>query len=416
MYALIDNNNFYASCERVFDPSLKHKPVLILSSNDGCIIARSNEAKALGIKMGEPFYKYRELAKQNQVAIFSSNFTLYGDMSGRVRATLATLLYDVEVYSIDEIFSDVSGYEDKQALGEQVRDTVVKWTGIPVTVGIAPTKTLAKAAVSIAKKHKGYHGVFYLDSDERRIKLLKHMEIDDIWGIGRQWGKKLRQQGIHKAYDLTEKPNSWIRKHMNVIGLRVADELRGIPCFHAEEQPEAKKSITVSRSFGSKITSFDELAEALSYFASRSAEKLRKEQRLVKYVSVYVRTNYFNKNEPQYRQSKTIELPFYSDYTPDILNAATKALESIFQEGYNYKKCGILLTDLIDSNQYCDDLFNEGNKDANHKLMEAIDGLNQKMGSSTVSYATTLGQGQWKPNSNLKSKSYTTKWDELVEI
>ena len=242
------------------------------------------------------------------------------------------------------------------------------------------------------------------------------MEIDDIWGIGRQWGKKLRQQGIHKAYDLTEKPNSWIRKHMNVIGLRVADELRGIPCFHAEEQPEAKKSITVSRSFGSKITSFDELAEALSYFASRSAEKLRKEQRLVKYVSVYVRTNYFNKNEPQYRQSKTIELPFYSDYTPDILNAATKALESIFQEGYNYKKCGILLTDLIDSNQYCDDLFNEGNKDANHKLMEAIDWLNQKMGSSTVSYATTLGQGQWKPNSNLKSKSYTTKWDELVEI
>jgi len=286
--ALLDCNNFYASCERVFNPALNGKPIVILSNNDGCIIARSNEAKVLGIPMGEPYFKAKHIIENNNVKVFSSNYTLYGDMSARVMATLAEFVKDIEIYSIDEAFIDLTNYPEPEKLAKTIRQAVGQWTGIPVSIGIGQTKTLAKAANLVAKKYKHYNGVFRIDSEERRQKVLKSMPVGNVWGIGRQTNKKLASCNINSAYDLSIQPDNWIKSNLTICGLRTAHELRGNSCITFEETPEPRKSIVVSRSFGGTVFELQAIKEALSNFAERAAVKLRGDGLLAKRAQVFL--------------------------------------------------------------------------------------------------------------------------------
>ena len=301
MYALVDCNNFFASCERVFNPALREQPIVVLSNNDGCVIARSNEAKKLGLKMGDPFFKVKDIIEKNGIHVFSSNYVLYGDMSSRVMKILSDFVKDVEVYSIDESFLDLTGYEEYYNLleyGKQIVHTVSRNTGIPVSMGIAPTKTLAKVASKFAKKYKRYGGVCIIDSEEKREKALKLFDIEDVWGVGRQYAKLLNYHGIKTAYDFTLKPESFIRKHMKVGGVRTWKELRGIPC-HSLEQPQDKKSICTSRSFGETVTDYPTLSEAVSNFAAACARKLREQNSCAGMITVFILTNRFRADLPQ---------------------------------------------------------------------------------------------------------------------
>jgi DNA polymerase V len=295
MLALVDCNNFYASCERVFDPSLRTKAVVVLS-NDGCIVARSAEAKALGLQMGEPYFKVRELLERHKVAVFSSNYALYGDMSQRVMKTLQQFSPEVEIYSIDEAFLNLQAFRDLPGLARQIRETVRQWTGLPVSVGIAPTKTLAKVANDTAKKKAGYNGVCVLDTPEVWEPLLNEFEVGEVWGIGPQYKELLNKHGVNTALEFSRLPETWLRKHMSVVGARTAQELRGQPCNELELHADPKKGITVSRSFGKRITEFPELEQALAAYISRAGEKLRREKLLAKHMLVFMHTSPFAKD------------------------------------------------------------------------------------------------------------------------
>lgn len=413
MFGLVDCNNFYASCERVFNPSLNGKPIVVLSNNDGCVIARSNEAKLLGIKMGVPAYQIKDLVKKHDVAVFSSNYVLYGDMSGRVMSMLAELAPEIEVYSIDEAFLNLEGIQDLQTVGSKIVRQVTRGTGIPVSAGIASTKTLAKVANKFAKKYPAYNRLCIIDTEEKREKALKLFEIGDVWGIGRRQAAKLEKQGVKTAYDFTQLPGSWVRKNMTVTGERTWKELRGISCIDMETAPPAKKQICTSRSFGKMVEDIDTMSEAIATHASTCAKKLRQQKSYAMSLLVFIHTNNFREDLPQYWKNTIIKLPVPTSDTLEIVHYALEGLKSIFMPGYQYKKAGVIITEIVTSAQL--GLFDTVDREKREKLMQAIDNVNGEH-RHLVKLAVQGNGKDWKLKQEQLSKRYTTDINEVLTI
>ncbi len=422
MFALVDCNNFYASCERVFNPALRNRPVVVLSNNDGCIIARSNEAKALGIKMGTPVFKCRDLLRRHKVAVFSSNYPLYGDMSSRVMMTLAELVPEIELYSIDEAFLDMSsfGRYDLTEYAHLIRRTVKQHTGIPVCVGMAPTKTLAKVANRLAKKNPEYQGVCILSGQEAIRSALALTKVEDVWGIGRQLSKLLYAQKIETAADLADAPAPWVRKHLHITGSRVQAELNGKSCLPMELLRPAKQSICTSRSFGKSVTTWEELHRAVATFTGKCAVKLRKEGAAASLLTVFIGTSPFEAKAAQYWGTKTASLPYPTQDSIALQRAAQVILESVFRSGYAYKKAGVIVSGLmlVKSLVRTLSLFPEDQPAPNErdkKLMLVMDGINERYGRGAVRLASENSEG-WKPNQERLSPYYTTRWNDIVTV
>lgn len=413
MFGLVDCNNFYASCERVFNPSLNGKPIVVLSNNDGCVIARSNEAKLLGIKMGVPAYQIKDLVKKHDVAVFSSNYVLYGDMSGRVMSMLADIAPEIEIYSIDEAFINIDGIQDLQSLGLKIVNQVTRGTGIPVSVGIAPTKTLAKLANKFAKKHPAYNRLCIINTEEKRIKALQLTDIVDVWGIGRRQAEKLEKQGVKTAYDFTQLPGSWVRKNMTVTGERTWKELRGISCIDMESAPPAKKQICTSRSFGKMVEDIDTMSEAIATHASTCAKKLRQQKSYAMSLMVFIHTNNFREDLPQYWKNTIIKLPVPTNDTLEIVHYALEGLKSIYMPGYQYKKAGVIITEIVTSAQL--GLFDTVDREKREKLMQAIDKVNGEH-KHLVKLAVQGNGRDWKLKQEQLSKRYTTDINEVLTI
>jgi DNA polymerase V len=417
MFGLIDCNNFYASCERVFQPSLNGKPIVVLSNNDGCVIARSTEAKALGIPMGEPAYKLKELIESNRVAVFSSNYVLYGDMSHRVMTTVRSFVPEMEVYSIDEAFVQLNGFEniDLNEFGRRLTRTVIKNTGIPVSMGIAPTKTLAKVANKFAKKYKNYNGVCLIDTDEKREKALQLTNIGDVWGIGRQHTKKLQYYSVNTAWDFTQRSKAWVRQQMGVVGERTWLELRGIPCIETE-LPKSKKTICTSRSFGEKLTAIEPISEAVANFAAACAEKLRQQKSTAAVVMVFIHTNPFATNQPQYANQVVLQLPVSTNDSTEIIEYAIKGLKSIFKEGYRYKKAGVIVSEITPERPLQANLFDTRDRVKYKKVMDVMDKLNATYGRQKVKIAAQGFDRKWKLKNEKLSPCYTTNLKDILTV
>jgi DNA polymerase V len=415
LFALCDCNNFYASCERVFDPSLNGKPVVVLSNNDGCVIARSNEAKALGIKMGDPFFKIRNLVEHNQVHAFSSNYVLYGDMSDRVMHTLAQFTPHVEVYSIDECFLDLGDFYDIDLISYawEIKRTVTKWTGIPVSLGVAHTKALAKVANKLAKKSAKANGVLVLTEPYHIQKALEATKIEDVWGIGRQYAKFLQNHQIHTALDFTNASENWIRKHMTVVGVRLHKELRGKSCLELEEVTPPKKGICTSRSFGTKLTSLEEVQEATASYAAKCAKKLRAQKSCARLVTVFIQTNPYSENDRQYYNSKTICMPVATNSDIELIHYATLALKAIFKPHHWYKKSGVIVTEIVPEDQIQFDLLDTVDRSKHNRLMKVMDELIDRFGRSKVQVAAQGISKSWILKSDYKSPCYTTRMNEV---
>lgn len=433
LFALIDCNNFFVSCERVFNPQLRNAPVAVLSNNDGCIISRSQEVKDLGIPMGIPLFKCKDLVLRHKIKVFSSNFALYGDMSARVMHTIQEHVPEMEVYSIDEAFIKFSTEEaDSLELCTLIKKRVLQWTGIPICIGIGPTKTLAKVANHIAKKQAKYKGVYDISREPDIDTVLEQFAVEDIWGVGRKTAKLLKRYRITNARQLKYAKDVWVRKQMTVVGLRMVHELRGIPCLTLASQPQDKQSIAHTRSFGKKVTELAELRTAVADYAVQLARKLREEEMLACSLYVFIMTS--RHSEYKYYTSRTIELPKPTAYTPDIIAAACKALEAIFESGYSYKKAGIVAVDLVAQDQQQLPAFSLQQTslfDAvpevvqadpiqeltkQKLLMQEIDALNHKWGSGTVKFAAQGTERAWQSKKEKKSQAFTTKWDELLVI
>lgn len=412
--ALVDCNNFYASCEKVFNPKLNGKPVVVLSNNDGIIIARSAEAKALGIKMGEPLFKIEHLIKKHNVNVFSSNYTLYGDMSYRVMNILEKFSPDVEIYSIDEAFVNLHGLQSKDLTEycKTIRKTILQWTGLPVSVGVAYTKTLAKVANHKAKKEPKYEGVCSFIGDEKVEDYLKNTEVEDIWGVGRQYAKLLKRNGIDNAFQLTKADDKWIRKNMTVMGLRTVYELRGQSCINLEYFRPAKKAIISSRSFGRATHVKEEVFEAVATFTSRAAEKMRRQRTAANMMSVFLRTNPFN-NTPQYHKGVLIQLPVPLTATNELLFYAEKGMEKIFRDGFDYKKVGVMLAGLVPKANAQQGLFDTVDREKLDIVTKVVDQLNDDLGTNALFFASCGTKKVWKTIVEKKSPRYTTNWDEL---
>lgn len=416
IYALVDCNSFYVSCERVFDPSLEVKPVVVLSNNDGCAVSRSNEAKEW-IPMGAPIHKYTKEVLLHDIKLFSSNYTLYSDMSSRVMAVLNKFTPDIGIYSIDEAFLSLSGFErrDLTEYGKEIRKTVKQLTGIPVSIGIGETKTLAKIANRVAKKTSELGGVFCIYNHPKRDDILKRIDVSDIWGVGRAYTRMLKSNGIHSAYDLKETSDTFIRKRMTVVGYRTALELRGTSCIELENI-EPKKEIIRSRSFGHDVYELEDLKEAISMHASRTAEKLREQKSIARYISVWIKTNAF-KDIPQYRNSIGTYLPEPTSYTPNLIQTALTLLENIYKKGYGYKKAGVMLADIVPDNEVQLNIFSPNRNLKNQiELMKAFDKINTAWGRDTVKYASSGIQRRWSMKRASLSPRYTTNWDELPVV
>ena len=391
---LVDCNSFYVSCERLFNPRIRRKPVVVLSNNDGCIISRSNEAKALGIKMGEPYFKAKDIIIKNNVNVFSSNYSLYGDLSRRVMRTLKRFNSDIEIYSIDEAFMDLSNFSDKEIeeVGKEIRSTVLKWTGIPTSIGIAKTKTLSKVANHIAKKTKA--GVTSLIGIENLDPILEKVEINDVWGVGRQLTKFYQKNGIYNAKQLKNKSNTWIKKCSNVLSSRTAMELRGISCIELEKTTSKRKSCVVSRSFGKRVENFQELKEAVASYCLNASEKLRSENLVAKALTVFVRTSPFQRNFGYYSNSKTIDFPIATNNSIETVKTAITILESIYRNGYRYQKAGVMFSGLSDENSK-ENLFASEKDEKINKLMRSIDKTNFRFGRRTLSIASAGIRKKW---------------------
>lgn len=413
--ALVDCNNFYASCERVFNPSLWGIPIIVLSNNDGMIIARSNEAKLLGIKMGEPLFKVDEIVKKHGVRVFSSNYVLYGDMSHRVMTALEQFTPEVEIYSIDEAFLFLNGFKrlNLSDYARKIRDTVKQWTGIPVSIGVAETKTLAKLANRIAKKNKESSGILNIFGIEDKDEILKMLGVEDVWGVGHQYTKFLNKYSIKTAYDLAKADDKWIQKHMTIMGLRTVWELRGIPCVEAEHTPPPKKAIVSSRSFGYLVTEKVQVKEGVAYFTTVAAEKMRRQRSGTRALTVFLRTNPFKTELPQYHNGCLVELPLPTDSTAELISYAMKGVEQIFREGYKYHKVGVMLTDFVPVNHSQLSIFDTEDTIKKAKITELMDTVNTLMGKNTLHYAATGVKREWRTRSERKSPRYTTNWDEL---
>lgn len=416
MFALVDCNNFYASCERLFRPDLENKPIVVLSNNDGCVIARSNEAKALGIPMGAPAFKFQEQFKVQGIHVFSSNYALYGDLSARVMVMLEALTPHIEVYSIDEAFGEMQGFErfDLYTHGQHVRHTIKQCTGIPVSIGFGKTKTLAKIATRVAKKAKRANNVFVLNNKKQTHSVLKKIEVGDVWGVGRKLKAKLQHAGIQSAYDLSIADERWIRRKFSVVLQRTIQELNGYSCIETADLPE-KKQLLVSRSFHSRITEYNELCALLSGYIARACEKLRKQKSVAKSITVFIRTSPF-KPENQYSNAHNITLPQYTADTTTFLRVGRFILERIFKAGFEYQKAGIMLFDIVPDScqQLC--IFEQEKYDQQARLrMQLIDNINGKFGRQTMRLASE-SQKRWYMKQEYLSQRYTTCWNELLSI
>jgi DNA polymerase V len=419
MFALADCNNFYASCERVFQPALEGKPVAILSSNDGCVIARSNEAKLLGVEMGAPYFKIEQYAKQEGIAVFSSNYALYGDMSQRVMHVLSGYAPSVELYSIDECFLDFSGFsQDLTAYCLDICKTVKQWTGIPISIGIAPTKTLAKLANRLAKKGYSTNGaVVDWQTLTSTDAILASIQLEDIWGISRRWSEKLQALGFHNALALSKADPKRLRQHFGVVMERIVCELHGISCIPLEEMPSAKKQILTSRSFGEKLIHFDDLRAAVTHFAARAAEKLRRQQLATQALTVFIQTSPFDTHHQQYGNGATTVFDRPTDDAAALIHAAHCGLERIFKKGFSYQRAGILLPDLLPKGIVQMSLFDTGETShRSDKLMATLDNINHRYGKRSIHYASEIISKRWHMRQQFKSPSYTTKWGELLTI
>ncbi len=415
--ALVDCNSFYVSCERLFNPSIINKPVVVLSSNDGCVISRSTEAKALGIKMGEPYFKVKKIVKENNVKTFSTNFSLYGDISRRVMKTLKQFSPQMEIYSIDEAFLDLSSIKDEDLLEHcyEIRKTILKWTGIPTSIGIAKTKTLSKAANYIAKKEKS--GVIDLINSKQIDNLLAKVKINNVWGVGHQLTKFYIKNGINTAYDLKNMHNGWIKKNTNVFGSRTAIELKGIPCMSLKPHQEKRKSCCVSRSFGKKVTKLEELSEAITTHCLNAAEKIRLDNQTVKRITVFIRTSPFQANKNYYANSKDIDLPIKTNDSIILIKQALTALKHIYKKGYQYQKTGIIFSGLKDSSIYNKNLFSViNNEEKRTKLMKAIDYTNIKYGRHALSIAQAGFKKKWNTRRQHDSKIDTASFQLLPVV
>ncbi len=417
MYALVDCNNFYASCERVFNPSLNSKPVVVLSNNDGCVIARSNEAKDLGIPMAAPAYQYQELMEKNDVAVFSANFALYGDMSGRVMDVLSMFCPTMEIYSIDEAFLDFTGFDlhDIEETGRQMKQRVMQWTGIPISVGFAPTRALAKAANRIAKKFpERTGGVYKMETEEQRVKALKWLRVEDVWGIGRRHARRLTEMNIRTAYDFTQLSDRWVRDVMTVTGLRLKHDLEGKPSIQNEDVSD-KKSIATTRTFEKNYTDFNLIKERIACFAVSCGEKLRRQRSCCNALMVFLYTNGFREDQPQYKQNIVIKLPFATNSSMELVHFATAALESIYRQGYGYKKAGVIVMDFTpEANQQLT-LFESRN--VKHvSLMKTVDNINRSYGMQKIRLAVQDPGRVWKMKQERLSPRYTTNINDILIV
>jgi len=419
MFAIADANNFYASCERVFQPSLEGKPIVVLSNNDGCVIARSAETKLLQVAMGAPYFKIEKFCKQEGIAVFSSNFSLYGDLSNRVMQIISGYAQRSEVYSIDEIFLDLSGMPgDLTAYCQRICSTVKQWTGIPISIGIAPTKTLAKLANRLVKKGFSAHGaVLDWRTLESPDKVLATIALEDIWGISRRWSEKLQALGIHNALALQQTEPKRMRQHFGVVMERIVCELRGSSCIPLEAMPPAKKQILTSRSFGEKLTEFADLRAAVTHFAARAGEKCRRQQLAAQALTVFVQTSPFDTQHPQYGNSATTEFELPTDDSATLIRAAHQGLKRIFREGVSYQRAGILLPDLLPAGVAQMSLFESGERLArSEQLMTTLDNINRLHGKRTIHYASETLSNRWHMRQQFKSQSYTTNWRELLTV
>lgn len=419
MYALVDCNNFFVSCERAFQPELEGRPVVVLSNNDGCVVARSNESKALGIPMGTPFFKVKHLVDQGKLEVRSSNYTLYGDLSARVMSLLAEVAPKLEVYSIDEAFMNMDGVrnEDLPVICRDLIKKIRKWTGVPVSIGIAETKTLSKVANHFAKKYKGYKGVCVIDSQEKLRKALSLTTIDDVWGIGWRGAPKLQAVGVKTALDFVGRPVEWIRERMGVIGVRTWSELQGIRMVE-EEKIEKRKTICTSRSFADTITDFDEISLRVSDFAGKCAEKLRKEGTAAGTVGIFLYTNRFRSDQGQYYPSASVRLDVPASSTPEIVGAALKVLRYVYKPGYQYKKAGVIVADIVDSDSIQQILFgfDEQARERDDRISQVMDKVNTS-GRNVLRLATQRG-GHYADGirRDFCSGLYTTSWADLIEV
>ncbi len=419
VFALVDCNNFYVSCERVFNPKLQTRPVIVLSNNDGCAVARSNEAKALGIKMGDPFFKIKNLIDRYQVQVFSSNYALYGDMSNRVMQTLAAFAPGIEIYSIDEAFLDLDhfAFTDLSDYGACIRQKVKQDTGIPVSIGIATSKTLAKVANRIAKKSAKANGVLDLTSPRYQDKALEQTTIEDVWGIGRRYAAYLKLRGINTARDFKYADTAMIQRKMGINGTRLQKELCGESCYALEESPPKKKTISVSRSFKKPVTDLDNLSQAVCSYIARGAEKLRDQGSHAQAMTVYVTTSQF-KPESFYCNSTTCTFPTALDYTPELIKHGQAALKQIFQKGREYTKAGVVFLNLTRDGSFQQDLFDTTDRTRPAKVMRVMDQINNKMGSNTVKYmaAGISSDRPWETAFNYQSPAYTTDWNQILTV
>lgn len=416
LLALVDCNNFYASCERVFNPRLQGKPVIVLSNNDGCVIARSNEAKELGVGMGVPVFKIEKLISDQHIAVYSSNYSLYGDMSQRVMEVLSQHTPEIEIYSIDEAFLDLSGFESRglDSYAHQIRNTVKQWTGIPVSIGIAPTKTLAKVANYFAKRDPDKKGVCNLSHPSDWKEALAHIPIDKIWGIGPSYQYLMGLYGIKTGLDISHASPGWIRKHMGIVGVRMLEELQGNPCLDLDLSPAPKKGICSSRAFGKRVEDLRELEEAVATYIARAAEKLRKEHLATGVLTVFITTDPFRDNF--YSNSSTVTLPVATNFTPELAHYALRELREIYREGFLYKKAGVYLQDLVSENRVQQNLFDSMDRTGGARLMKTMDRLNFLMGEGTIKLAAQGLSPQWKTKFLQRSPRYTTHWDEILRV
>ncbi len=419
MFALVDCNNFFVSAERVFRPDLRNSPVCVLSNNDGCIVALSNEAKAIGLKRGDPYFKVRDIINRHNVAIFSSNYSLYAGMSARVMRILTDRFFEVEIYSIDEAFINLEGDAPEVALQKmrELRRVISRWTGIPVSIGIAPTKTLAKVAGHFAKHFAGYKGVCLMDTDEKRRKALQMLPVNEVWGIGRQFRKKLEAAAIHTAWDFSQMSSSWVRHHFGITGLRTCQELQGIPCVESAEI-ETKKSICTSRSFGTVVTEKSELLASIVHFTTACAQKLRKQSTVANIISIFIATDRFKTELPQYKQFATVKTLVATADTSELIVYARKMLDHIYRPGYQYKRAGVIVSGIVGDDAVQQNFFDDvQHRERRQQLFQAIDKINSADGGGTVQFAIQSNkESRWSSRREFVSKNYLSDVNDLLEV
>ncbi len=417
MYALIDCNNFYASCERLFRPELNGKPIVVLSNNDGAVIARSNEAKALGVPMGALAFKFESFFLEHNIHVFSANFALYGDMSNRVMTILQEYSPECEIYSIDEAFLKLTGFEmyDLHEYGQEIQKRVRKCTGIPISVGIAPTKSLSKVANRIAKKHpKELNNSYVIDTEEKRLKAIKWLKIDDVWGIGRKLSVRLKQVGVKTAYDFTQLNDSWVKRNLSIVELRLKHDLNGNPTLGLEDV-KPRKNIATTRSFERNLEDFKDVHERITTFAVSCAEKLRKQGSVCTAIMVFIRTNSHRSELEQYNGGTVVKLPFSTNSSIEIARFAGEGLERIFRKGYQYKKAGVIIMDFKPEGEVQLNLFENSNP-KHRQLMKVVDRLNTAFGQQKIKLASQDQKRVWKMKQERLSPRYTTRWSDIITI